>query len=109
MHATLANEPPEFDSLRNIPPSLDRIVRRCLEKRQEDRFHSAHDLALALEAVTGSRSQPVATVAPEPKSRRPWLTARLAAAVGVAAEVEGAPLEPRLAEQQLAAPDQPLP
>jgi serine/threonine protein kinase len=81
MHATLASEPPEFDSLRSIPPSLDRIVRRCLEKRPEDRFHSAHDLALALEAVSGSRSQPVATVAPAPKSRRTLMTGALLAAV----------------------------
>jgi ABC-type glutathione transport system ATPase component len=27
------------------------VVRRCLAKEREDRFHSAHDLALALEAV----------------------------------------------------------
>src|SRR5687768_376805 len=83
MHATLANEPPEFDALRGIPPSLDRIVRRCLEKRPEDRFHSAHDLALALEAVSGSRSQAVASVAPAPKSRRTFMTVALLAAVAV--------------------------
>jgi serine/threonine protein kinase len=34
-----------------IPPGLYGIVRRCLEKRAEDRFASAHDLALALNAV----------------------------------------------------------
>jgi serine/threonine protein kinase len=84
MHATLANEPPEFDSIRGIPPSLDRIVRRCLEKRPEDRFHSAHDLALALEAVSGSRSQPVAMVAPVPRPRRALMTAALLAVVALA-------------------------
>src|SRR5687767_12241877 len=84
MHATLANEPPEFDSIRGIPPSLDRIVRRCLEKRPEDRFHSAHDLALALEAVSGSRSQPVASVAPAPRPRPALRTAALLAAVALA-------------------------
>jgi hypothetical protein len=31
-----------------------RIVSRCVEKDPADRFHSAHDLALALEAVAGS-------------------------------------------------------
>ena len=36
------------------PQSLDRVVRRCLEKRPEDRFQSAHDLALALEVAAGS-------------------------------------------------------
>ena len=33
---------------RHVPPELDRIVRRCLEKDPADRFHSAADLALAL-------------------------------------------------------------
>ena len=41
---------------------LDRVVRRCLEKRPEERFSSAHDLALALEAVSGSLER--ATAAP---------------------------------------------
>src|SRR5688572_31342771 len=84
MHATLANEPPEFDSIRGIPPSLDRIARRCLEKRPEDRFHSAHDLAVAVESVSGSRSQPVATVAPAPKPRPALTTAALLAGVALA-------------------------
>jgi serine/threonine protein kinase len=34
----------------SLPRALVRVVERCLEKRPEDRFHSAHDLALALEA-----------------------------------------------------------
>jgi serine/threonine protein kinase len=57
-----------------VPPSLDRIERRCLEKRPEDRFHSVHDLALALEAVSGSQTQPgVALPAPASRSGR-WRT-----------------------------------
>ena len=36
------------------PPGLDRIVKRCLEKRPEDRFSSAHDLTLALQAISGT-------------------------------------------------------
>ena len=53
--AILKEDPPELSSSdRNVPPGLARIVHRCLEKRPEDRFHSAHDLALALEAVSGS-------------------------------------------------------
>ena len=53
--AILKEDPPELASSdRNVPPALGRIVRRCLEKRPEDRFHSAHDLALALEAVSGA-------------------------------------------------------
>ena len=37
-----------------VPPALQRIVSQCLEKRPEDRFSSAHDLALALEAISSS-------------------------------------------------------
>jgi serine/threonine protein kinase/tetratricopeptide (TPR) repeat protein len=35
-----------------VSPALQGIVGRCLEKRPDDRFSSAHDLALALNAVT---------------------------------------------------------
>ncbi len=35
----------------SVPPALEGIVRRCLEKRPEERFQSAQDLRYALEAV----------------------------------------------------------
>ncbi|HKB71600.1 MAG TPA: hypothetical protein VKH46_12210, partial [Thermoanaerobaculia bacterium] len=54
MNAILKEEPPELlESGRNIAPTLDRIVRRCLEKAPEARFHSASDLAFDLETVSG--------------------------------------------------------
>jgi Tol biopolymer transport system component len=48
LEAILHDDPPPL-SRSDVPPALERIARRCLEKRPEDRFHSAHDLALALE------------------------------------------------------------
>jgi len=56
LNAILKEDPPSlFESTRNVSPALERIVRRCLEKRPDDRFRSAHDLAIALEAIsTGS-------------------------------------------------------
>jgi serine/threonine protein kinase/Tol biopolymer transport system component len=73
--AILKEDPPELSSSdRNLPPALGRIVRRCLEKRPEDRFHSAHDLALALEA-SATPSGPVVTAPPD---RRRVTAARLA-------------------------------
>lgn len=39
-----------------VSPLLERITERCLEKRPEDRFASAHELAVALEAVSGAES-----------------------------------------------------
>jgi hypothetical protein len=57
--AILREEPPELATIDSrIPSALERIARRCLEKRPEDRFESARDVAFALEAVattTGSR------------------------------------------------------
>ena len=55
MNAILKEDPPEFAEINpNLPGSLDRIVRRCLEKQPADRFHSAHDLAISLEALSGT-------------------------------------------------------
>ena len=55
MNAILKEEPPEIESApdRPLPPALERIVRRCLEKDPVRRFRSAHDLAFALEALSG--------------------------------------------------------
>jgi serine/threonine protein kinase len=50
MSAILKEEPPELGM--KIAPGLEKVVRRCLEKKPEHRFHSAHDLGFALEAVS---------------------------------------------------------
>jgi Protein kinase domain/WD40-like Beta Propeller Repeat len=51
MTAILRREPTPLEQIDPaLPPSLVRVVDRCLRKRPEDRFHSAHDLSLALEA-----------------------------------------------------------
>jgi eukaryotic-like serine/threonine-protein kinase len=52
MSAILKEEPPELSAVNaKITPPLEKIVQRCLEKRPERRFHSAHDLGFALEAL----------------------------------------------------------
>jgi len=54
MSAILREDPPELSvTNQNISPGLDRIVRHCIEKNPEQRFHSAHDVAFALEALSG--------------------------------------------------------
>lgn len=51
----LKDDPDDFGSAGAAAPrGVEVIVRRCLEKRKEDRFQTAHDLSLALEAVSGS-------------------------------------------------------
>ncbi len=59
MTAILKEEPPELsESGRSISPALDHIVRHCLEKDRNNRFHSAHDIAFALseESLPTARS-----------------------------------------------------
>ncbi len=79
--AILKDDPPPIaESGKSIPPDLDRIVARCLEKNPQQRFHSAHDLAFALRAVD---SPAVA------RTPRRWLAPSLAALLlaGLAAGV----------------------
>jgi eukaryotic-like serine/threonine-protein kinase len=79
---------------RAIPLALDRVVRRCLEKRPEQRFQSASDLAFALEALSSLSSSSSATLvekmaaAPQRRlwDRAGWAVAALVtfAAIGFA-------------------------
>lgn len=52
MSAILKHDLPQLEGA--FPPSLDRIIRRCLEKKKEERFESARDLAFALESLSGT-------------------------------------------------------
>src|SRR5580658_7829830 len=55
MSAILNEDPPGISQVTtNIPPALQRVVHRCLEKNPEQRFQSASDLAFALDALTES-------------------------------------------------------
>jgi len=49
-HAILESEPPPLPE--SVPPSVDLLVRRCLEKEPARRFQSAADFAFDLEAAT---------------------------------------------------------
>src|SRR5262245_32520180 len=71
MPANLKDESPPLPvAERHIPPALERIVDRCLEKSPARRFKSADDLAFALEALSmHSGGVPVATILPSPRTR----------------------------------------
>jgi hypothetical protein len=70
LSAIIKDEPPSLGELgRPIPPVVDRIVGRCLEKDRDARFRTAHDLAFALEALSG----PVVSAGPSQPARRRWL------------------------------------
>ncbi len=53
MSAILNEEPPPFDQVApGVPPGLQRVVQRGLEKNPEQRFQSASDLGFALQALS---------------------------------------------------------
>ena len=57
MSAILNEDPPSISQVTtNIPPALQRVVHRCLEKNPEQRFQSASDLAFALDALSENSS-----------------------------------------------------
>jgi serine/threonine protein kinase len=52
MAAIMNDEPPDLSAAKpDLSPALARIVHRCLEKQPDRRFHSAHDLAFAIESA----------------------------------------------------------
>ena len=54
MAAILRDEPPDLsESGRDVPLSLDHIVRHCLEKDRDRRFQSARDIAFDLSEASG--------------------------------------------------------
>src|SRR5262249_3082028 len=57
MNSILTVDPLDLNEANpRIPHLLARIVRRCLEKKPEQRFQSASDLSFALEALTSAAS-----------------------------------------------------
>ena len=80
MSAILREDPPEISvTNQNVPPALDRIVRHCLEKSPEQRFHSAHDVAFNLEALSDTSASGTSlpqTTAPRAQRRPTWFHRR---------------------------------
>jgi serine/threonine protein kinase/WD40 repeat protein len=73
MTAILNEDPPGISQIASgMPPGLQRIVHRCLEKNPEQRFQSASDLAFALEALSDSGSSSAAASEQHSRSRWAW-------------------------------------
>src|SRR5947209_7188212 len=55
MSAILREDPPDLsETNKTVSPALERALRHCLEKNPAERFHSARDLAFAIESLSGS-------------------------------------------------------
>ena len=73
MNSILKDDPPDLTAAeRKIPPALDRIIRRCLEKSPEERFQSARDVAFALEAISGTSASTSAQAAVQASAPVHW-------------------------------------
>ena len=71
---------------RTVPPALERVVRRCLEKDRAQRFQSAADLGSALRNLSIASIASIAGTPAKEWPRRPWRKwAALAAACVIAA------------------------
>ena len=71
MTAILKEDPPDLAAARtDLPASLDRIVRHCLEKNPAERFQSARDVVFALESFPGNVTSSAARAALPAPTRR---------------------------------------
>jgi len=79
----LAVDPPAASSVRReVTPSLDRVIRLCLEKDPYERIQTVHDLKLNLQAI--AEEKPAQTAAPtqqesNTRGRGGWIAAIIGA------------------------------
>jgi len=88
MTAILTQGPAELSQRGlSVSASMERMVRRCLEKDPEERFQSARDVAFALETESGASRSRIEPAAATERPRRRWLVA--ATAVGLSLLLAG--------------------
>ncbi len=99
--AILRDDPGDLSEAgRALPPALNGLVRRCLEKNPDERFQSARDLAFAMRETLGSSAvSAVPAAAPEtaPRRRGAWIAAGFLAAALLALAFDVGGLRSRLA------------
>jgi eukaryotic-like serine/threonine-protein kinase len=103
--AILERDPEPISAVRPLtPPALEKLIRTCLAKDPEERWQSAHDLKLQLEAISemGSKAGVPAVVAGARRGRRRLGTILAAAgwALAVAGLVAALFYSRRLSEEQ---------
>ncbi len=86
LNAILKEEPDAGSIERaSLPAEMDRILRRCLEKRPENRYHSAADLAHDLRAVAAEAAVRTPARARKSIPKAAVVAALVAALLGIAA------------------------
>jgi len=82
--AIMTSQPRPMKELEAVtPPSLDRTVRRCLEKDPEERWQSARDLAAELRWIRDRDEAPVGATSARGRRSGPTTLALAAAAVAI--------------------------
>jgi hypothetical protein len=73
--AILEDDPPSASQLRHgLPPAMDYVIGTCLQKIPDDRYHSAHDIALELKWISEmSKQRPAQTQ----NTSKLWIVAAL--------------------------------
>jgi Tol biopolymer transport system component len=94
MSAILREDPTELSTTNsNVSSALERLVNHCLEKNRESRFHSASDLAFALEAISGAApisgetltAMTTSTTPERVRKQLPWIVTAVLALALIAA------------------------
>ena len=93
------------------PPSLDRVLKRCLEKDAENRWQTARDLKAELEWIASTPAIEATSKSAPSKSRLGWVVAAIATVAALALGVtlwapwRPVPDPPKLVRFQIAPPD----
>jgi eukaryotic-like serine/threonine-protein kinase len=89
MSAILKEDPLDLSNTnQTVSPALERLINHCLAKNAESRFHSATDLAYALEAISSNSVQTIAVSArPTRMTRREMIVGSIAAIALISAVV----------------------
>ena len=84
MNAILKQDPPAISG--DVPPAIERVIRRCLEKVPDERFQSARDLSFALEALSAPSSSREIALSPAlpAQEKRRWPAMLLLAVAALA-------------------------
>ncbi|HEY5611646.1 MAG TPA: serine/threonine-protein kinase, partial [Thermoanaerobaculia bacterium] len=83
--AIVSSHPAPISSVMPVPPALDHVVRKCLEKDPDDRWQSAYDIAAELGWISEAGSQAgVATPVARRRLARERLAWTLVALLGAA-------------------------
>src|SRR5437867_1704190 len=83
--AAILQQEPAPITTPQLPPPLDHLIRKCLEKNPDHRWQSAFDVAEQLKWIRESGSREQTTVRPLASRRRFMVIGALAAMVGIAA------------------------